>query len=60
MCEELVDAEQALADVPNTTAELQEARRAEWQELVDRLVADVGTALRQSNSSKDQDGRSFS
>jgi hypothetical protein len=45
MCEELAEAERALSMVDLVTPALREARRAEWQELVDRLVAEVGAAL---------------
>ncbi|CAN7715275.1 hypothetical protein LJR234_006194 [Mesorhizobium amorphae] len=45
MCEELADAEFALSRVDEITPELRGARRAEWQELVDRLVGEVGAAL---------------
>ena len=45
MCEELAEAELALARVDMVPPTLREARRAEWQELVDRLVAEVGAAL---------------
>jgi hypothetical protein len=45
MCEELVEAERALSTVDLVPPALREARRAEWQELVDRLVAEVGAAL---------------
>ncbi|MFI0844211.1 hypothetical protein [Mesorhizobium sp. IMUNJ 23232] len=47
ICEELAEAELALARVPETPAAVHEARRTEWQELVDRLVAELGTALRE-------------
>jgi hypothetical protein len=45
MCEELAEAELALSRVDMVPSALREARRAEWQELVDRLVAEVGAAL---------------
>jgi hypothetical protein len=45
MCEELAEAEWALSTVDLVPPALREARRAEWQELVDRLVAEVGAAL---------------
>ena len=50
MCEELAEAELALSNVPATFAALCEGRRVEWQELVDRLVAEVGAALRESEA----------
>jgi hypothetical protein len=46
MCEELAEAEFALSKVPEARPELREARRAEWQELVDLLAAEVEAALR--------------
>ena len=48
MCEELAEAELALSNV--SASPLHETRRAEWQELVDRLVAEVGNALRESEA----------
>jgi hypothetical protein len=45
ICEELGDAELALAHVGNLPVAVREARRAEWQELVDRLVGEVGAAI---------------
>jgi hypothetical protein len=45
MCEELAEAERALSTVDLVPPALREARRAEWQQLVDRLVAEVGAAL---------------
>jgi hypothetical protein len=45
MCEELAEAELALSRVDLLPPTLSEARRAEWQELVDRLVAEVGAAV---------------
>jgi hypothetical protein len=56
MCEELAEAEFALSKVPGTPPELCEARRSEWQELVDRLVAEVRTALRESEAWKHRPG----
>jgi hypothetical protein len=45
MCEELAEAEAALSKVDGVPLALREARKAEWQDLVDRLVGEVGTAL---------------
>ena len=45
MCEELAEAELALSRIDKVAPELREARRAEWQELIDRLVGEVGAAL---------------
>jgi hypothetical protein len=52
MCEELADAEMALARVDEAPAALREDRRAEWQAVVDRLVAEVETELRGYDSSR--------
>lgn len=45
MCDELAEAELALSMIDRVAPALRQARRAEWQELVDRLVAEVGAAL---------------
>ena len=45
MCEELAEAELALSRVDQFPPAVREARRAEWQELVDRLVGEVGDVL---------------
>jgi hypothetical protein len=45
MCEELAEAERALSMVDLVPLPLREERRAEWEQLVDRLVAEIGTAL---------------
>jgi len=45
ICEELADAEYALSKVDEASPALRAARRAEWQELIDRLVAEVGAAV---------------
>ncbi|WP_192179786.1 hypothetical protein [Mesorhizobium amorphae] len=45
MCEELADAELALSRVEELPTALREARRSEWQELVDRLTGEVGAVL---------------
>jgi hypothetical protein len=50
ICEELAEAELALARVPEAPAALHEARRTEWQELVDRLVAELGAELREGKT----------
>ena len=46
MCEELAEAESALSMVDKMPPTLREARRAEWHELVDRLVGEVGAVLK--------------
>ena len=51
MCEELAEAERALENVSGIPLYLREARRAEWQELIDGLVAEIGEALRESLAS---------
>lgn len=45
MCEELAEAELALSRVDGVPSGVREARRAEWKELIDRLVAEVEAAL---------------
>jgi hypothetical protein len=45
ICEELADAELALAQVDNLPIAVREARRAEWQELVDRLAGELHAAI---------------
>jgi hypothetical protein len=45
MCEELAEAELALSRIDKVAPALRESRRAEWQELVDRLVGEVGAVL---------------
>lgn len=46
ICEELAEAECALSAVDSAPAPLREARRAEWHELVDRLISEVEAAIR--------------
>ncbi|MER8900793.1 hypothetical protein [Mesorhizobium sp. M0772] len=50
ICEELADAASALSKVDEAPPALREARRAEWQELVDRLVKEVGAELRNDDA----------
>ena len=45
ICEELADAELALSKVNDLPAKLREARRTEWQELVDRLAGELKSAV---------------
>jgi hypothetical protein len=52
MCEELADAELALARVDQAPPAVREERRAEWRAQVDRLVAEVDAALRSCDSSR--------
>ena len=49
ICEELVDAERALASVPHGPLALRKAREDEWQALIERLGAEVSRALRSGN-----------
>lgn len=52
ICDELAEALLALAAVDRVPASLQTARRAEWQELVDRLIAEVSAALTSDASAR--------
>ncbi|XKI86240.1 hypothetical protein ACIU1A_32145 [Mesorhizobium sp. ORM16] len=52
MCEELADAEFALSRVDLVAPELREARRTEWQELVDRLVGEVRAVVLESEAAR--------
>ncbi|TIX44468.1 MAG: hypothetical protein E5V36_09780, partial [Mesorhizobium sp.] len=45
MCEELAEAELALSRIDKIPPALREPRRAEWQELVERLIGEVGAVL---------------
>ena len=45
ICEELADADLALAAVGSAPAALRAARQAEWQELIDRLVVELEAAI---------------
>jgi FlaA1/EpsC-like NDP-sugar epimerase len=47
ICEELAEAEWALTSVAETPAALSQARKIEWQELIDRLAAELATVLRE-------------
>ena len=46
ICDELAEAELALFAVDDAPAPIQSARRAEWQDLIDRLIAELSAALR--------------
>lgn len=50
ICEELAEAELALDIVPETLSALSEIRRREFQDLVDRLVVELTTALAESDA----------
>ncbi|MDX8444469.1 hypothetical protein [Mesorhizobium captivum] len=52
ICEELAEAELALSSVDKIAPALIETRRAEWQELVDRLVGEVGAAVQDSEATR--------
>jgi hypothetical protein len=52
ICEELAEAEWALAHIPEKPAALHQARKIEWQELVDRLTAELATALREGETAQ--------
>ena len=45
ICEELAEAEHALAMVDDMPAASRAARRAEWQELIARLVVEIEASL---------------
>jgi hypothetical protein len=45
ICEELADAERALSKVADLPVLSREARRAEWQEIVDRLAGELKLVL---------------
>jgi hypothetical protein len=49
ICEELAEAELALATVDGLQPGLREARRAEWQELVDRLAGEAKAVIEDRN-----------
>lgn len=46
ICEELSEAELALSKVGDLPIALREARRSEWEELVERLARELETAVR--------------
>lgn len=52
ICEELAEAEFALLAARSAPPPLREARQAEWQELVDRLVREVAAAIRSDASAR--------
>jgi hypothetical protein len=45
MCEELAEAELALSRVNDVPPAWREARRVEWEDLVQRLVGEVGAVI---------------
>jgi len=52
MCEELADAELALAKVDKAPPAQRKERRSEWQALVDRLLAEMEAELLGCNPSR--------
>lgn len=50
ICAELAEAELALSNVPASPRSLFLTRHAEWQDLVDRLVTEIDTAIRESQA----------
>jgi hypothetical protein len=50
ICDELAEAELAMSKVPRTPPELFNTRTLEWQEVVDRLVAEASAALHDSEA----------
>ena len=48
MCDELADAEKALANVSATPPEVRTARQLEWQQLIHRLVSEIAAELKES------------
>lgn len=50
MCDELADAELALANVSAVPVETRNERAIEWQEVVDRLIVEIGNALRENEA----------
>jgi uncharacterized protein YhaN len=57
ICEELAEAELALSLVDRVRPELREARRAEWQELVDQSVGELQAALQEANAGAGEHSR---
>lgn len=52
LCGELAEAEQALAQVPQSAREWCEERQREWQELIGCLVVEIGEALEEQGGWK--------
>lgn len=50
ICEELAEAEAALSRVAQLPPPVRAARRAEWQDLVERLTREVEAALRENQA----------
>jgi hypothetical protein len=48
ICEELAEAETVLSTVCEEARDIDASRKQEWQELVDRLVAEVAASLRRA------------
>ena len=47
LCADLADAERAFADAEKMPPPLREDRQREWQELIDRLIAEIDAVLKQ-------------
>jgi hypothetical protein len=54
ICEELLEAETALSSVGKEPTDLRETRRAEWQELIDRSLAELDDELQKYKVSTDR------
>lgn len=50
MCDGLAEAEAALSSVDQLPPPIRAARRAEWQDLVERLAREVEAALREKQA----------
>ncbi|HWK67030.1 MAG TPA: hypothetical protein VNS34_19050 [Rhizobiaceae bacterium] len=50
ICEELAEAEAALSRVAQLPPPIRAARRAEWEDLVGRLVREIEAALRENQA----------
>lgn len=50
MCEELAEAEAALSRVDQLPLPIRAARKAEWQDLVERLAREVDVALQEKQT----------
>jgi len=55
ICEELAEAEHALAMVDDMPAASRAARRAEWQELIGRLLVEIEASLGSDGSASSGD-----
>lgn len=55
ICDELAEAELALSRVDEAPPPLRSARRAEWQDLVNRLIGEVAASLRSDAAARPQE-----